>query len=182
MRFRVHRPSPAMVVALTALTAAISGVAAAAPSGTPRKARAASVQAGPRGPRGPRGFQGPPGPAGIVPQIKLVESPHLTLNAGENTYTVAGSNFKASCPSGYTVIGTGFSTGIGNADTVINYGGFFVGGFVHNDTSIQITNVYVQAMCGAVPGGAAAASAGSSRAAEEAKYSAALKQLAALHR
>ena len=181
--FAPRRPSTAVVIALMALVAAITGVAAAAPSGKAQQAHAAAL--GPRGPRGPRGFTGPAGPqgpAGDIPRIKLVESPHETLNPGQNTYDVDPNNFQASCPSGYTVIGTGFNTGIGNADSVINYGGFFVGGFIHNGTSIQISDVYVQATCGVVPGGTAAASAGSSRTVEEAKYSADLRRLAALRR
>lgn len=116
-----------------------------------------------------------------MPQIKLVQSPHETLNPGQNTFNVDPNGFQATCPRGYTVIGTGFNAIIGKATDVENFGGFFVGGFVINDTTIQLTGIYLQAMCGVVPGGAVAASAGASRAAEEAKYQAAIKRLAALH-
>ena len=59
-----------------------------------------------------------------------------------------------------TVVGTGFQTGIGNADFVLSYG-TFVGGFVHNDTSITI-EAWVQAVCATGVGnaGGAARSAG----------------------
>ena len=123
-----------------------------------------------RGHRGPRGFTGAPGAQGlqgpqgaqgspgVVPQIKIVESPHETLNPGQNTFNVDPNNFKATCPAGYTVLGTGFNASIGKATDVQSYGGFFVGGFVINDTSIQLTNIFVQAICGVVPGGATTAS------------------------
>lgn len=114
----------------------------------------------------------------VVPQIKLVESEHLTLNPGQSTYDVDPNNFQANYPAGYTVIGTGFNSVIGNADLVQSYG-TSVGGFIHNDTSVQLTGVYVQAICGVVPGGASAAAAHPS---SEAAYHATLQRLAALHR
>jgi hypothetical protein len=57
-----------------------------------------------------------------------------------------------------TAVGTGFNTVIGNADFGLS-SGTFVGGFVHNDTSISI-ETYVQAICasGAGYGGGAAPS------------------------
>jgi hypothetical protein len=109
-----------------------------------------------------------------------VESPHETLNPGQDTYQVDPNGFKATCPAGYTVIGTGFNANIGQADNVINYGGSLVGGFVYNNSSIQIHDVYVQAICAVVPGGASAASATRSRIAAEASYRARLKSLHAL--
>jgi hypothetical protein len=33
---------------------------------------------------------------------------------------------------------------------VLDYSGFFVGGFVYNDSSITISDVHVQAICGQV--------------------------------
>lgn len=176
--------SPSLVIALMALVAAITGVAVAAPSSSQQRravAHAASTPRGPRGFRGRRGFRGFPGPrgsAGIVPQIKLVDSPHETLNPGQNTFNVDPNNFQATCPGGYTVIGTGFDADIGKATEVLNFGGFFVGGFIINDTSIQLTNVHVQAMCGVIPGGASVASARGSRIAEEAAYHAMLVRAA----
>ncbi len=107
----------------------------------------------------------------------IVQSPSETLNPGQTTFDVDPNGFKATCPAGYTVIGTGFNGSIGNTDFVINFGGFFVGGFVYNSTSIQISGVYLQAMCAAVPQGATAASAGTSRAAMQAKYRKQLKKL-----
>ena len=143
---RKHRVAWAsMAVALIALVAAISGVAAAAPSSSP-KAHTASSRGprGPRGftgPRGPRGYTGPRGPAGVVPQIVTVTSPHETLNPGQTTYDVDPNGFQANCPNGYTVIGTGYDGNIGQTTSVLDFGGFFVVGFVINDTSVQLTDV-----------------------------------------
>jgi hypothetical protein len=55
-----------------------------------------------------------------------------------------------------------------------DYGGFFVGGFVINDTSISI-QTYLQAICGAIPPGASTAVA--SRAVAEATYQRAGKRM-----
>lgn len=178
------RLMPAFVVAVAAVVVGVVGAALAAPAGPNRLAHIASR--GPRGPRGfrgfrgftgargPRGFDGAPGRAGDIPQLKIVESKHETLNPGQSTYDVDPNGFEASCPSGYTVIGTGFNTGIGRVDTVLNYGGFFVGGFIDNNTGIQISDVYVQATCGVVPGGVAAAADGHTRDSFERQYRAAL--------
>src|SRR5436305_1154576 len=78
-----------------------------------------------RGNRGPRGFTGARGPQGVVPQIKNVDSETLTLQPGQDTFQVDPNNFKANCPAGYTVLGTGFNAGIGNVDFVQSFA-FFV--------------------------------------------------------
>jgi hypothetical protein len=103
--------------------------------------------AGPAGPAGAPGAAGPAGPAGST-NIVTVTSPHQTLPPGGYT-----SSMRAICPAGTVVVGTGFNTGIGNADLVASYG-TFVGGFIDNDTSITI-EAYVQAICasGAADGG-----------------------------
>ena len=116
------------------------------------------------------------GANGVVPQIKIVESEHLTLNPGDDTYNVDPNNFQATCLAGYTVIGTGFDAAIGNVDCVQSFG-TFVGGFIHNDTSIPLSDVYLQAICGVVPRGAVTVAAHSS---SEATYHATLKRLAAI--
>jgi hypothetical protein len=185
---RKHRVAWAsMAVALIALVAAISGVAAAAPSSSP-KAHAASSRGprGPRGftgPRGPRGFtglQGLQGPPGVVPQIVTVTSPHETLNPGQTTYEVDPNGFQATCPSGYTVIGTGYNGSAGLTAFVLDFGPF-VGGLVANDTNIQLPGVYVQAICAVVPGGNTGSYAADrpSLASSEAAYHAQLKREAA---
>jgi hypothetical protein len=179
---RIFGVPPSMVVALIALTAAISGVAVAAPAGKPqRKARAVAAGStrGPRGYRGYNGHNGPPGAtgaAGAVPAIVTVDSPHETLNPGDDTFTVDPNNFQATCPSGYTVLGTGFNASIGQTAFVIAYG-TFVGGFVSNPSSIQI-QVYLQAICGVVPGGSSGADVARSTS-SEAQYSAALRAASA---
>jgi hypothetical protein len=175
MRFQLRRPSPAMVVALLALTAAISGVAVAAPA-INHKAKAASAQRGPRGFRGSRGPRGFRGPAGVVPQIAVVESPHITLNPGQTTFEVDPNGFQANCPAGETVLGTGFDDGgVGSVGFVESFG-VLVGGFISNSSSVP-TTVFLQGICGFVPGGAVAASARAVKATGEANYQAALRRI-----
>ena len=90
-------------------------------------------------------------------KIQTVDSPALSLGVGQNTSTVGGTSWRATCPAGSYVVGTGFDAGIGNVDFVNAYG-TFVGGFVHNDVSITITGVTLQAICAQLPPGATAAS------------------------
>ena len=93
----------------------------------------------PAGPQGPQGPQGPAGPAATVGVVALT-GPIQSVPPGGNTL-----NMRATCPAGTVVVGTGINTGIGNADFVLSFG-TFVGGFVHNDTSITI-QASVQAIC-----------------------------------
>lgn len=102
----------------------------------------------------------------------MVQSETLNIPPGATSYDADPSNYRASCPSGYAVIGTGYNAGIGKETFTLDYGGFFVGGFVINDTSITI-QTYLQAICGQIPQGATMAVA--SRAVFDAKYRSALK-------
>ena len=115
-----------------------------------------------------------------MPQIVTVTSPHETLNPGQTTYDVDPNGFQATCPSGYTVIGTGYNGSAGLTAFVLDFGPF-VGGFVYNDTSVQLTSVYVQAICAVVPGGSTGSHAADRRslASSEAAYHAQLKREAA---
>lgn len=106
---------------------------------------------------GTRGATGARGSAGVVPGIVTVDSPKETLQPGQSTFEVDPNNFQATCPSGYSVLGTGFNAGIGRADFVIAYG-TFVGGFIDNDTNVPF-DVYLQAVCGQVAGGSFGANA-----------------------
>jgi len=112
---------------------------------------------GSAGPAGPAGPQGPAGPAGTSSATRVV-SAHQTLAPGGYT-----SAMRATCPAGMVVVGTGFNTGIGNADFVLSYG-TFVGAFIDNDTSITI-EAWVQAICapGADGGGASSLTRGGDR-------------------
>ena len=101
-----------------------------------------------------------------------MDSETLTLQPGQTSYDVDPDNFQANCPAGYTVLGTGFNAGgIGTVGFVEAYGSF-VGGFVNNDTSVPF-QVHLEAICGAVPGGAQIASV---RPSAEHAYQAMLKQ------
>lgn len=100
-----------------------------------------------------RGKTGPRGPAGAVPQIVLVQSEPLTLNPGQSSYDVDPNNFEATCPAGYTVIGTGFNGPFPPTGGFVQNYGTFVGGFFANESSIQVTDIYLQATCGQVPAG-----------------------------
>jgi hypothetical protein len=110
---------------------------------------------GPSGHQGPQGPAGPAGPAGVVPALVTVDSPQITIPAGQTSYNVLPTGFEATCPSGDSVIGTGFNAGIGKADFVIAYG-TFVGGFIENSTPIPI-QAHLQAVCGQVAGGSSGA-------------------------
>lgn len=112
---------------------------------------------GAQGPAGVTGATGAAGPAGTVPGIITVDSPKETLPSGTNTFTVDPNGFEATCPAGYSVLGTGFNDGgIGNVGFVLSFG-TFVGGFISNNSGITDTDVYIQAMCGQVAGGSAGA-------------------------
>ena len=116
-----------------------------------------------------------------MPQIAVVESPHVVLNPGQSTFDVDPNGFQAKCPGGETVLGTGFDDGaIGSVGFVESFGSF-VGGFIFNNSSIQIT-VFLQGSCGLVPGGAVTAYVTAAKTTGEDSYQAALKQAAAVHR
>jgi hypothetical protein len=158
-------------------------VGASGPAGAPGAASApgAPGPAGPARPRGPASPPGPPGAAGaagapgVVPAIITVDSPKVDVPNGSNTYDVDPSGFQATCPSGYSVLGTGFDDGgIGNVGFVLSYGQF-VGGFISNNSGIDDSSVYVQAICGQVPAGSSGANAVHASGAEG-QYHAALSQ------
>lgn len=106
-----------------------------------------------RGNVGPQGPQGPAGTAGVVPQIVLVNSETLTLQPNQTSYDVDPNGFQATCPSGDTVLGTGFNGPFGPTGGFVENYGTFVGGFFDNTSSIALSNVYLQATCGQVPSG-----------------------------
>lgn len=106
------------------------------------------------GNRGPRGFNGPTGRTGAsggVGREDTVISEKLTLQPGQTSYDVDPNNFQANCPTGESVIGTGFSADGATPYGVLSYT-FFVGGFFANNISIS-TQVYLQAICAPVPYG-----------------------------
>lgn len=168
------RPVHAMAVAITALVFAATGISVAADSGSPSGADRASGgpsahasaskrgprgKTGPRGPAGPRGSTGPAGPTGLtgatgapgIVALKTVSSPEINLPTNSDTYTIAGTAFRASCPAGYAVVGTGFNSSVASPGFVLGYG-TFVGGFIYNDSGITV-KVTVQAICAQVPAG-----------------------------
>lgn len=111
-----------------------------------------------RGNTGPQGSQGPQGPAGGsgVGQTQLIGSPMVTLQPGQNTYDVDPSGFQANCPSGYTATGTGFDgEGVASIEYLESYG-FFVGGFLVNNSSVAAT-VQIFAVCASGSSGPAPA-------------------------
>ena len=181
----VRKPSAALVVAIMALIAAISGVAVAAPGPTahaangargPRGYRGYRGFTGPRGPQGSVGPTGPQGPAGVVPAIVTVISPQITLQPGQTSFDVMPNGFQATCPAGDVALGTAFNGSLASTDFVLDFG-TFVGGFFSNGSTIAI-QVYVQAICGAVPAGSSGQVAADvqSKASHEAQYEAQLKE------
>ena len=83
--------------------------------------------------------------------LKTVKSPEISLPTGYSTYDLAPSTFQATCPAGYAVVGTGFSSSVASPAFVLGYG-TFVGGFIYNDSGITV-KVSVQAICAQVPAG-----------------------------
>jgi Collagen triple helix repeat (20 copies) len=174
-----RRITPSLVLSLLALFVALSGTAFAAKyviTSTkqikPSVRKALKGNRGPTGPRGLQGLQGPQGPAGAqgaqgpagpaaTVGVVTVTSPHEFLPPGGFT-----TDLRAICPPGMVVVGTGFNTGIGNADFVLSYG-TFVGGFMDNDVSITI-ETYVQAICASGVGNGGGASRSASNASDSA--------------
>lgn len=104
---------------------------------------------GPAGPAGPAGAPGAPGLAGVV----AVDSPHFSLAPGQSSPA-----FRADCPAGKVVIGTGVVNSIAHLGMVKSYT-YFVGGFIYNDTGTLATDLSFQAICASASGGAVASSA-----------------------
>lgn len=135
-----------------------------------------SVQ-GPQGAPGQTGPAGPPGTSGLS-DVRTVLSTTLTVPPGGSTFDVQPS-WTANCPSGYTVIGTGFSANFGDMWRVESYG-TFVGGFGTNYASIS-GDFELQAICAKVSAGASAASVGTAARREVAAYRKDMERLQTLH-
>jgi hypothetical protein len=130
--------------------------------------------AGPQGPLGPQGAAGPAASAGVG-QTQLVGSPKVTLQPGQDTYEALSSGFQANCPAGYTATGTGFDgEGVASIEYLESYG-FFVGGFLVNNSSIPAT-VQIFAVC--APGSSGIAPAVRGAGSAERRYEAQLAELA----
>lgn len=192
-----HRPSPWVIAVTLILALAATGVSIAADRSpgeqsakATERADASASKRGPRGPRGrrgPRGYRGTDGAPGLpgapgapgLMKLRTVSSASFSLAPGQSTYDLLkdSGGFRAACPSGMYVVGTGFSTGIGNADFVLAYG-TFVGAFIYNDTSITISGVSVQAICAQLAPGASVASTRARSAALE-RYRADVRRAAA---
>jgi hypothetical protein len=133
---------------------------------------------GPQGPQGPQGAQGAQGPAASsgVGQTQLVGSPKVTLQPGQDTYQVLPNGFQANCPAGYTATGTGFDgEGVASIEYLESYG-FFVGGFLVNNSLVPAT-VRIFAVCAQGSSGLAPAIRGAGSA--QSRYQAQLRELAA---
>jgi hypothetical protein len=167
----MRRLSPPLVLSVIAVVLALGGTAVASRYLiTSTKQIKPSVRAklkGNRGTQGAQGAQGVQGPQGVpgtsgVLGLVAIDSPEVSIPAGSTSYSADPTSLRAQCPSGTTVVGTGADTGIGNLDLLKKYG-TFVGGFVHNDTSITI-QASVQAICARLaPGAAETRSAASGR-------------------
>lgn len=105
------------------------------------------------GARGPQGPQGPAGASGFASSIRVVDSPHVTLQPNQTSYDVDPNGFMAQCPPGYVVVGTGWDGPEAPTGGFVTAFGSFVGGFFANDSSIPITDVHLEAICAPVPGG-----------------------------
>lgn len=130
--------------------------------------RGATGQRGATGPRGLTGAQGGPG----IADITTVTSAKLTVPPGASTYDVI-TTWRANCPAGYRVIGTGFEGDFGDMWMVKSYD-YFVGGFGVNNASIN-GEFELQATCARLSG--ATAASGPNRAAKLREYMADLKRV-----
>jgi hypothetical protein len=116
-----------------------------------------------------------------------VTSQELDLPSGSDSYTaLGGANWEATCPSGYTAIGTGFDAGgVGTVGFVESYG-TFVGGFISNDSQVDDDPVYLEAICAYVAGGSTGIPGASpdlaSRSTEQARYRADLRAMTSTSR
>jgi hypothetical protein len=126
---------------------------------------------GPQGPQGPQGAAGTTGAAGSVAKVDTISSGQITIPPGETSYDVDPNNFQANCPTGETVVGTAFNSGLATVQFVLSYS-YFVGGFFDNQSSIA-AQVYVEAICAPAPIGQQAFAA--HRATRQAAYQADLK-------
>jgi len=132
MRFKF---TPTLVVTVVL---ACAGGATAASVVTGRQSKDGSVtSAGIK--NGSVGLQDAPGPAALA-DVQVVESAPVDIPAGSY------ASIRANCPSGKTVIGTGFYNSITDPGFVKAYG-TFVGGIFFNNTSITVTGIHVQAIC-----------------------------------
>jgi hypothetical protein len=169
-----------LVVALVAVTIALNGVASAASPLTQQhstKTVATNADSGRGGSHGSLVGGALSTGAGVRPRVVLVQSRQLTLQPGQSTYDIDRADFRAVCPTGYTVLGTGFNASVGTADFVQSYG-TFVGGLIANDSGVQSSPVFLQATCGVVAGGVSMAPTHASATG----YQTMLEQAAALRR
>jgi hypothetical protein len=115
--------------------------------------------------RGPAGPQGPQGPAGVSRVTEVQRTG--TLSPGQSTVDAFGAgNFRAQCPAGSTVVGTGFNVSVSHVGFVAKFGSF-AGAYMYNDSGIA-HGVSVQAICAYGPSDGAAAAAVRRRAARTA--------------
>ncbi len=155
-------PSPTMVIACLALFVSLTGSSIAAghyliTSTKQIKPSVISKLKGATGPAGSRGSQGPAGAAGVagaagargpsgLSGLVTVQSTAVDLPDGYEVSPVA------TCPSGTSVVGTGWYSSIAYVGYVKNYG-TFVGAYMWNYSGgggPTATGVHIQAICAAV--------------------------------
>ena len=104
----------------------------------------------------------------VLKGLRVVDGPTFSVNPGDSTVDAAGlGGFKADCPRGHRVVGTGWEGDFGDMWRVTAYT-FFVGGFGTNDASIP-GDFQLQAIC-------TQTNAPLSRAAERSRRAAALRE------
>jgi hypothetical protein len=165
---RKVRLTPSFAVAVLALMVATAGTAMA--TGyliTSTKQIKPSVRKALKGKRGARGFDGVRGAQGVQGVAGAPGAPGLlsltTVDGAPRTYAPGeyGAPPTAQCPSGSTVVGTGFNGPFDVVGGFVKKYGTFVGGFFENGSSIPIDG-NVQAICAQLPAGASATRSASS--------------------
>ena len=151
---RFRNPSPAMVVALVALFVGLGGGAYAAVKLPKNSVGSKQIKSKAVTYKKLNGELREAVSQGGV----LDRETKAHLLPGESTTDAVGlGNFKATCPRGGTVVGTGVVPSVGHLGFVKKFGSF-VGAHISNDTSIPI-DVEVQAICADVVGDVSAARA-----------------------
>jgi hypothetical protein len=123
-------------------------------------------------------FRGDPA-GGALRGVRIVSSGTISVPPGSSTYDVRPSGWTAECPSGYTVIGTGFEADFGDMWSVTAYE-TFVGGFGTNDASIN-ADFEVQAICARTGTGASAVWSTSEQRETRTRYAADVREMQARH-
>jgi hypothetical protein len=141
-KLRFRNPSPAMVIAIVALFVGLGGGAYAAVKLPRNSVGSKQIKSKAVTYKKLNGqLRGAVSQSGVVDRVTKAH-----LEPGQSTSDAVGiGNFKATCPKGGSVVGTGVLPSVGHLGFVEKFGRF-VGAHIFNDSGIPI-DVEVQAIC-----------------------------------